>query len=184
MKSVIVGWVILIFAVVVGIPENVEQWDFENRKVPWPMVRDSPGSNHHVERGLIGLTANLVCAVDGGRESFNRGYSRKRCVGRCARKGLLCGMQRTLGLFESVILWSLLWSIHWARSRRLTNTLLVSGPIILFMAFWLERPQIDEGIKTMLIEKASEPRLWYEPINYVEHESAMNKSILKKLLHK
>jgi len=163
---------VLIFAGCVGIPENVEpvkNFEIEKYLGQWYEIARL---DHSFERGLSAVTANYSMRSDGGVRVLNRGYSAEKNAWEEAQGKAYFVDAADLGYLKVSFFGSFYGSyIVFELDHEGYQYSLVSGPDKSFLWLLARTPQIDEGLKTMLIEKASDLDFDTSQLIYVEHES-------------
>jgi len=156
----------------VGIPENVEpvnDFDIEKYLGQWYEIARL---DHSFERGLSAVTANYSMRSDGGVRVLNRGYSAEKDAWEDAQGKAYFVDATDLGYLKVSFFGPFYGSyIVFELDHEGYQYSLVSGPDKSFLWLLARTPQIDEGIKTMLIEKASDLGFDTSQLIYVEHES-------------
>jgi len=161
---------VLIFAGCVGIPENVEpvkNFEIEKYLGQWYEIARL---DHSFERGLSAVTANYSMRSDGGVRVLNRGYSAEKDAWEDAQGKAYFVDATDLGYLK-VSFFGPFYGSYIELDHEDYQYSLVSGPDKSFLWLLARTPQIDEGIKTMLIEKASDLGFDTSQLIYVEHES-------------
>ena len=163
---------VLIFAGCVGIPENVEpvkNFEIEKYLGQWYEIARL---DHSFERGLSAVTANYSMRSDGGVRVLNRGYSAEKNAWEDAQGKAYFVDATDLGYLKVSFFGPFYGSyIVFELDHEGYQYSLVSGPDKSFLWLLARTPQIDEGLKTMLIEKASDLGFDTSQLIYVEHES-------------
>ncbi|MGJ8690408.1 MAG: lipocalin family protein [Gammaproteobacteria bacterium] len=163
---------VLIFAGCVGIPENVEpvkNFEIEKYLGQWYEIARL---DHSFERGLSAVTANYSMRSDGGVRVLNRGYSAEKNAWEEAQGKAYFVDATDLGYLKVSFFGPFYGSyIVFELDHEGYQYSLVSGPDKSFLWLLARTPQIDEGLKTMLIEKASDLGFDTSQLIYVEHES-------------
>lgn len=163
---------VLFFAGCVGIPENVEpvkNFEIEKYLGQWYEIARL---DHSFERGLSAVTANYSMRSDGGVRVLNRGYSAEKNTWEEAQGKAYFVDATDLGYLKVSFFGPFYGSyIVFELDHEGYQYSLVSGPDKSFLWLLARTPQIDEGLKTMLIEKASDLGFDTSQLIYVEHES-------------
>lgn len=147
---------ILLLTGCVGIPENVkpvENFKLENYLGKWYEIARL---DHSFERGLSQVTANYNLRDDGGLQIINRGYSAKENKWKEAEGKAYFVRGSDQGYLKASFFGPFYGSyIVFELDHKNYQYSLVSGPDKSYFWILARTPQLNENIKSALIEKAA-----------------------------